>query len=78
MDHSHRVTQSKHSTADRGDDLTLMQVTGSVLAAGFGVQSRENKLSDFSRGKPLQFIAAGLIFTLVLLVTLVAVVAVVV
>lgn len=78
MDHSHRVTQSKHSTADRGDDLTLMQVTGSVLAAGFGVQSRENKLRDFSRGKPLQFIAAGLIFTLGLLVTLVAVVAVVV
>ncbi|MCB1854480.1 MAG: DUF2970 domain-containing protein [Halieaceae bacterium] len=55
-----------------------MQVTGSVLAAGFGVQSRENKLRDFSRGKPLQFIAAGLIFTLGLLVTLVAVVAVVV
>ena len=38
--------------ADSGD-LTLMQVTGSVLAAGFGVQSKENKLRDFSRGKPL-------------------------
>ena len=63
--------------ADSGD-LTLMQVTGSVLAAGFGVQSKENKLRDFSRGKPLQFIAAGLIFTLGLLAALVAVVSLVV
>jgi hypothetical protein len=59
-------------------ELTLIQVTGSVLAAGFGVQSKENKLRDFSRGKPLQFIAAGLIFTLGLLAALVAVVSLVV
>lgn len=63
--------------ADAGE-LSLMQVTGSVLAAGFGVQSQENKQRDFSRGKPLQFIAAGLILTLALLAGLVAVVSLVV
>jgi hypothetical protein len=57
-----------------GNDLTLAQVVGSVFAAGFGVQSKENKVRDFSRGKPLQFIAAGLFFTLALLAGLVALV----
>lgn len=54
--------------------LTLLQVMGSVFAAGFGVQSRENKLRDFSRGKPVHFIAAGLIFTIAFLVALIAIV----
>ena len=45
-----------------------------MFAAGFGVQSRENKLRDFSRGRPLQFIAAGLILTFGLLFGLIAVV----
>ena len=71
-----RDDQQARST-DSGD-LTLLQVTGSVLAAGFGVQSKENKQRDFSRGKPLQFIAAGLIFTLGLLAALVVVVTLVV
>lgn len=59
-------------TEDR--DLSLAEVVGSVFAAGFGVQSRENKLRDFSRGRPLQFIAAGLILTFGLLFGLIAVV----
>ena len=55
-------------------DLTLSQVMGSVFAAGFGVQSRDNKVRDFSRGKPLQFVIAGLTFTIALLLALVAIV----
>ena len=43
---------------------TLWQVTKSVLAAGFGVQSNENRERDFKHGKPGQFIIIGLIFTL--------------
>ena len=56
------------------EDLTLGQVMGSVLAAGFGVQSKDNKVRDFSRGKPLHFIIAGLTFTALFLVGLVIVV----
>ena len=44
---------------------------GSVFAASFGVQSRKNKIGDFTRGKPLHFIVGGLAFTLVLLLGLV-------
>jgi hypothetical protein len=38
------------------------------------VQSRENKVRDFSRGKPMHFIIAGITFTVGLLVALVALV----
>jgi len=55
-------------------DLTLLQVMCSVFAAGFGVQSKDNKVRDFSRGKPLQFIVAGLLFTLAFLFGLIAIV----
>lgn len=80
------MTTSQHSVADQprrtdshdGEHLTLLEVMGSVLAAGFGVQSKENKVRDFTRGKPVHFIIAGVAFTLALLVTLVVVVALVV
>ena len=35
----------------------------SVLAAGFGVQSREKRERDFTQGKAVHFIVAGLIGT---------------
>ncbi|MEM7210034.1 MAG: DUF2970 domain-containing protein [Pseudomonadota bacterium] len=38
-------------------------VAHSVLAAGFGVQSRANRERDFTRGKASHFIIAGLIGT---------------
>jgi len=67
-------THDKTSQDAHNEDLTLSQVMGSVLAAGFGVQSKDNKLRDFSRGKPLQFIVAGLIFTALFLAGLVTIV----
>jgi hypothetical protein len=58
--------------------LTLWEVMCSVFAAGFGVQSRDNKVRDFSRGKPLQFIAAGLLFTVAFLISLIVLVNIIV
>jgi hypothetical protein len=43
--------------------LSQREVICSVIAAGFGVQSQDNKVRDFNRGKPQQFILAGLLFT---------------
>ena len=60
--------------AQPAEDLTLWQVICSVFAAGFGVQSKENKVRDFSRGKPLQFIIAGLVFTIAFLLGLITIV----
>jgi hypothetical protein len=65
------ISQDDPQTAE---NLTLWQVICSVFAAGFGVQSKENKVRDFSRGKPLQFIVAGLVLTIAFLVGLITIV----
>ena len=53
---------------------TLREVTMSVLAAAIGVQSAKNRERDFTRGNPLVFMTAGLIFTVVFVLTLVGIV----
>ena len=46
----------------------------SVMAAAFGVQNSKNRERDFSHGNPLAFIVAGLIFTVLFVMTIVGVV----
>ncbi|MAT91071.1 MAG: hypothetical protein CME59_00570 [Halioglobus sp.] len=43
--------------------LNPLQVVGSVMAAGLGVQSSKNRERDFKQGRIGVFIAAGIIFT---------------
>ena len=64
----------KIGNAAEVESLTLIQVIGSVFAAAFGVQSRANKQRDFTRGKPLHFIFAGVLFTAVLLACIITIV----
>ncbi|HAN68142.1 MAG: DUF2970 domain-containing protein [Halieaceae bacterium] len=54
------------------------QVISSVFAAGLGVQSSRNRERDFKQGRFGVFIAAGLIFTLLFIVTVVAIVKIVI
>ena len=68
------TTTNEMNATPSEKDLTLTEVVGSVFAAGLGVQSRENKVRDFSRGKPAQFIIAGLLFTGLFLAALITVV----
>ncbi len=42
--------------------LTFLEILGSTFAAAVGVQSKARRTRDFTRGKPLHFILAGLIF----------------
>lgn len=49
---------------------TLWQVSKSVLAAAFGVQSNANRERDFQHGKPGQFIIIGLVFTLIFILSI--------
>ena len=65
---------SEQRHGEQEQPLTLWEVLFSVLAAAFGVQSRENKVRDFSRGKPQHFIIAGLLFTILFLATLITIV----
>ena len=54
-----------------------LSVVGSVLAAGFGVQSAKNRERDFKEGNLTTFIIAGLVFTALFVGTVYLVVSVV-
>lgn len=54
--------------------LSLLQIVGSTMAAALGVQSSRNRERDFTRGKPLHFIIAGIVFTVLFVLTIVFVV----
>ncbi|MDM4770110.1 DUF2970 domain-containing protein [Solimonas sp. SE-A11] len=47
-----------------GEPPSLWQTIASVAASFFGVQSSKNRERDFTKGKPLHFIAVGLGMTL--------------
>lgn len=49
-------------------DVTALTVVGSVFRAWFGVQTEENRQRDFNANKPGAFIAAGIIFTVLMIV----------
>jgi hypothetical protein len=59
---------NKPTQADNAP-LTFWQIAGSTLAAAFGVQNRANRERDFTRGKPLHFIIAGVVFTALFVLT---------
>jgi len=42
----------------------FINVLKSAMAAAFGVQSNKNRERDFSQGKPVHFIIAGIILTI--------------
>jgi hypothetical protein len=59
---------------DQRGGVTFWQVVSSTLAAAFGVQSSRNRERDFTHGKPLHFIIAGIIFTVLFVVAMVVIV----
>ena len=67
---------SNRNDADEPEQrpLTFWEVLGSTLAAAIGVQKKVNKERDFTRGNPLHFIIAGIIFTTVFVLAVVLVV----
>ena len=62
---------------DEGKSMNTFQVVASVFAAGLGVQSSKNRERDFKQGRAGVFIAAGIIFTLLFIGTVITVVRVV-
>ena len=69
-DNRDEATKSKN----KDKALNPVQVVGSVLAAGLGVQSSKNRERDFKQGRIGVFIAAGIVFTLLFIATVVTVV----
>lgn len=70
-----------HSVSDKSpnddDRITLLSVLKSVAAAAFGVQSPANRKRDFTKGNIWVFIIAGVLFTLIFVLTVITVVRVV-
>lgn len=69
------------SSKDKAEEPTsdyrepgFWEVVMSVLAAAIGVQNSKNRERDFTYGNPLVFIVAGLIFTVLFILTIVGIV----
>ena len=62
------------SDDNKTNAITFLSIVKSVLAAAFGVQSRRNRERDFAKGNIWVFIVAGVIFTVLFVITVVAVV----
>ncbi|MDG2070980.1 MAG: DUF2970 domain-containing protein [Pseudomonadales bacterium] len=58
----------------KDDKPNLLEVVLSVFAAALGVQNSKNRERDFTHGSPIVFIVAGLIFTIIFVVTIVTIV----
>lgn len=59
---------------EKDGKTNLLQVIGSVLMAGLGVQSSKNKERDFKQGNFKAFIIVGLVFTVLFVVAVATVV----
>ncbi|MBV1905260.1 MAG: DUF2970 domain-containing protein [Pseudomonadales bacterium] len=54
--------------------INFFQLLSSTLFAAFGIQNRSNSQRDFTKGKPSQFIFAGILFTVLFVVGVILVV----
>jgi hypothetical protein len=69
------MTDDKSGQGDRTPGKPgFLSIVWSTLAAAIGVQSSKNRERDFTQGSPLAFIAAGVIFTVLFILTVVTVV----
>ena len=66
--------KDKTPTAEDTHEPRFWEVVMSVMAAALGVQSSKNRKRDFTRGNHLVFIGAGVIFTILFVLTLVGIV----
>ncbi len=66
-------TEGKKPEGEK-QSLGPLQVVGSVLSAAFGVQSSKNRERDFKQGRAGVFIAAGIIFGLLFIGTVIVIV----
>ncbi len=53
---------------------TVFQIVKSILAAFLGVQSKQNRIQDFTDGSPSRYIFAGIALTILFIFIIVGVV----
>ncbi len=60
---TNQAPRPQSSQGENHGSLSFLQLLQSTLWAAVGVQKRQNRIRDFSRGNPLHFIAMGVLFT---------------
>ena len=68
------MEESETTSSEKVVHISFFQLMKSTLSAFIGVQSNANRERDFKHGKISHFIAIGLLFGLVFVLTLVAIV----
>jgi p-aminobenzoyl-glutamate transporter AbgT len=72
--------QQQQTLADansKGSSPSMWQLVISVFGAAFGVQTEATRQRDFNSSSPLPYIIAGLIFTVLFVLTIIGVVSLV-
>lgn len=73
--HNQRSSTTEKDNDETQNKLPLKHIIISVLAAAIGVQSKKNQEKDFTaKGSIYIYIIAGIIFTVLFVVTVIAVV----
>lgn len=60
-------TTNKSASQAPGKGTGFLNVVKSAVSAAFGIQSQANRERDFKDGKPIHFIIAGIVTTLLFL-----------
>lgn len=60
---ANRKSDTPKKKSNEDSPLTFLEVFQSVLWAAAGIQKHENRVRDFTRGNPIQFILMGVAFT---------------
>ena len=69
-----KANETSDEIAEEHKAPNFFQVLLSVAAGAFGVQTSSNHDRDFKNGSPLPFILAGVLFTVLFVLTIVTVV----
>jgi len=67
MNASNNQKPRSRNGSGTGSGTGFINTFKSALAAAFGVQSSKNRERDFKHGKPIHFIVAGVLLTLIFL-----------
>lgn len=68
------MTEQEDRNEHQDSPPGFWRIVLSAMAAAIGVQSNKNRQRDFAHGRPLAFIVAGIIFTVLFILTVVTVV----
>ncbi len=69
--------QTLANSNSKGSSPSMWQLVISVFGAAFGVQTEATRQRDFNSSSPLPYIIAGLIFTVLFVLTIIGVVSLV-